>query len=135
MPDELCVRVPDDLARELDEEGIEEVEEVRSLDWLGQSAAVAVTLVGTAANVTTVLLAKDSIAKFARSLTGWAACRPHSASADKVVIRLEARGPEDGAHLTFEIEVPAAGGIAEADMARLMSLLAAAFADRRDAVS
>ena len=64
MLEELRVHVPADLARELEEDGIEELERVRSLDWLAQDATIAVTAVGTAANLTTILLAKDAVARF-----------------------------------------------------------------------
>jgi len=135
MPDELYVRVPDDLARDLDEEGIEEVEQVRSLDWLSQSAPIAVSVVGVAANLTTVLLAKDSIARFAQRLASWAAGRTRTAPGSVLTIRFDAQGPDEGSRSSIVAEVSAAGALSEADIARWTSFLAAAFTDRRDATS
>lgn len=128
MPSEIYVSVPADLAWELDQDGIEEVGRDRSIAWLAQSAAVAITVTGAAANMTTVLLAKDSIARFVRRFADWASRRGKSGSESSFTVSVESRHGTQSAEDQLTVKVSAVGALSEDDSAKIVSLLEAAFA-------
>jgi hypothetical protein len=136
MGDELYVRVPSGLALELDEDGIEELEQVRGMDWLAQGAAVTVTVLGVGADLTTVLLAKDAVTRFVQRLASWAGHRPPSAAGSELAIRFDAKDADGRASpRSFEIKLSTTGQMTQIDMAALVSFLAAAFAGQPEVPS
>jgi hypothetical protein len=130
MPNELYVSVPADLAWELDQDGIEEVARVRGIEWLAQSAAIAITATGAAANVTTVLLAKDSIARFVHRFAGWAGRKGQSESESSFTVCVQSRHGTQGAEEQLSVKLSASGPLTESDRARIVSLLEASFAEQ-----
>jgi len=136
MPDDLRVCVPADLARELEADGIEELEQVRSLDWLAQSATIAVTVVGTAANLTTVLLAKDALGRFIHRVASWAAGRANGAPANELTIRFDRQDADgEGSRRSIVAKISGPGTLSGEELTVLMSFIAAAFADQPDLTS
>jgi hypothetical protein len=81
--------VPYDLAWDLVDEDFGQAEQLRGLDWLPQGVALAVTVVSVTADLTTLVLAKDSISRFVHRLTGWATGQANNAPLNELTLRLD----------------------------------------------
>jgi hypothetical protein len=131
MAEETYVRVPRDLAKELDRDGIEELEQVRSLDWLAPTATIAVTLVGAGADLTTVLLARDSLAQFANRLLTWGRRRSQEVSGSVLTIHIDVKGTGDNSsRRSLDLKFSSTDETPQIDTEALLPILRATFADQ-----
>jgi hypothetical protein len=131
MAEEVYVRVPRDLAKELDRDGIEELERVRSLDWLAPTATIAVMLVGAGADLTTVLLARDSLAQFANRLFTWARRRSQEASGSVLTVHIDVKATGDNSlRRSLDLKFSSTDETPQIDTEALLPILRAAFAGR-----
>jgi hypothetical protein len=133
MASELTVRVPQDLAWDLVDEGFRQVEQLRGSDWLSQGVTVAVTVVGATADLTTLILAKDSIARFVRRVTTWALGESGGADLNRLRVRFDVTRPgSTRSQRHFEAELTTSDPISDTEMSRIISFIAAAFDDSSD---
>jgi hypothetical protein len=127
---ELTVRVPRDLSWDLVDEGFEQAGQLRGLDWLSQGATIAVTVAGAAADLTTLILAKDSVVQFVHRIAAWATGQTKNSGSNQLTLRLAITHPGDteSDHYT-EIIVTRSGQFSDVDVLKAVSFLTAAFDD------
>jgi hypothetical protein len=125
--DELTLRVPSDLAWDLADEGFEQVEQLRSSDWLSQGVMLAVNVVGATADLTTLILAKGSIAQFALHLTGWATRKTRNEHVNRLAVSFDITYPGSArAQRHFEAEFNSSDEIPDSLRDSMISFIAAA---------
>jgi hypothetical protein len=128
MEDMRCVQVPDGLASELAADGFGEVGTFRGV---GDQAVLMITSV--AANLVTILVAKEQISAFVKGVRAWMTRRTGPAADSEFVLDVSARVGRDQRTLRLVSRRSTAGQPPDIDMAALGSLLKAAFDDAPDA--
>jgi hypothetical protein len=122
--------VPCDLGWDLVDEGFEQAEQLRGLDWLSQSATIAVTVVGATADLTTLVLAKDSISRFVRRLAAWATGQAKNTGLNQLTLRLDITHPGDTvSDQHIEVQISRSGRFSSEDVSRFVSFMTAGFDD------
>lgn len=128
--DELTVSVPYDLAWDLVDEGFGQAEQLRGLDWLPQGVVLAVTVVGVTADLTTLVLAKDSISRFVHRVAGWATGQAKNVPLNELTLRLDIVHPADtrsDRHIKMQISRPDA--FSDKEISEMTSFITAVFSD------
>jgi hypothetical protein len=124
-----CVQVPEEFAEELASAGFDEIEPVRGGGFEAQAVvALMATDVGLAANLVTIVVAKDAVADFVRRLRFWMSRHTGSDPGSEFVIEVTSQSP--GARLKFRLVSRRSESDAapQMDVAAMVSLLHGVFA-------
>lgn len=130
MPELVRLEVPDEFAEELARVGFDVIEPVRGGGFEAQAVLTLVaTGLGAAANLATIVVAKDAVADFTRRLRAWIARRAGSGPGGEVVVTVTCRSPGARTELRLVSRRTGTGGSTQVDLAALVSLLDGVFAD------
>ena len=128
--DILCIRVPEDFADELTCAGFHEIGAERGVGPDFQpTLALVVTTLGVAANLATVVVARDSIAAFVKRLGRWMSGRTGPAPGSQLVIEVMVQSAGERSQLRLVCRREPGGEAELADARALASLLYALCGD------
>jgi hypothetical protein len=124
MPDAILIEVPEQFAEDLVNAGFDEAEPMRGGASEAQAIlTLALTSTGFAANVATILIAKDALSDFISRLRSWLNRHTGEKEGSELIIEVTSRSPEVQSHIRIVARRMAAGAPPEVDLQKLTSLL------------